>query len=234
MNKRPGGQLALRPLHFLWICDCSKSMEGAKIAELNHAISEAVPAMAKIADDNPYAQVFVRAIRFSDGAVWHQAELCDIHHFQWKPLVAGGLTDMGKGLRLAADALQMDQIGQRAYPPVLVLVSDGYPTDDYKSGLLKLMSLPWGQKAVRIAIGIGDDADLDVLQEFIGRPDIPALRAKNSAQLAHYIRWTSTEVLKAASSPRSRQSGESSVLQGNVLIPTLPMESDPDIAIDVW
>ena len=31
MGKRPGGELATRPLHFIWIADCSGSMSGEKI-----------------------------------------------------------------------------------------------------------------------------------------------------------------------------------------------------------
>ena len=37
--KRPGGELASRPLHFFWIVDCSGSMYGEKIGTVNHAES---------------------------------------------------------------------------------------------------------------------------------------------------------------------------------------------------
>ena len=38
MAKRPGGELATRPLHFIWICDCSGSMSvDGKIQQLNYA-----------------------------------------------------------------------------------------------------------------------------------------------------------------------------------------------------
>ena len=33
--KRPGGELASRPLHFIWIADCSGSMSGEKIQHEN-------------------------------------------------------------------------------------------------------------------------------------------------------------------------------------------------------
>ena len=36
--KRPGGELASRPLHFIWVVDCSGSMCGEKIGTVNHAI----------------------------------------------------------------------------------------------------------------------------------------------------------------------------------------------------
>ena len=46
MRKRPGGALAGRPLHFIWIADKSGSMGiDGKIQALNHAIHEAIPHM---------------------------------------------------------------------------------------------------------------------------------------------------------------------------------------------
>ena len=69
MAKRPGGRLAARPLHFIWIADGSGSMEqGGKIQALNNAVREATPHMRQMADQNPYADVLVRAVRFADGS----------------------------------------------------------------------------------------------------------------------------------------------------------------------
>ena len=44
--KRPGGELASRPLHFIWVVDCSGSMYGEKIGTVNHAIQSTIPEMA--------------------------------------------------------------------------------------------------------------------------------------------------------------------------------------------
>ena len=72
MAERPGGAMATRPLHFIWLCDCSGSMgEDGKIQALNNAIRSAIPFMKSTADENPNANVLVRAIKFSDGAQWH-------------------------------------------------------------------------------------------------------------------------------------------------------------------
>jgi len=43
-------------------------------------------------------------------------------------------------------------MSDRALPPVLVLISDGQPTDNFQKGLDKLIAQLWGQKAVHIAI----------------------------------------------------------------------------------
>jgi uncharacterized protein YegL len=175
--KRPGGKLATRPLHFIWITDCSYSMEGDKIQSLNHAIRECIPAMQIIAEDNPFAKVLIRAVKFSNGAKWHIADPLLVEDFKWQDVDVDGMTDMGKALELVAEQLKMPPMTDRALPPVLVLITDGYPTDEFDKGLKTLMDLPWGKKAVRIGIAIGDDADLDVLQQFIDHPELKPLQA---------------------------------------------------------
>lgn len=202
MNKRPGGELASRPLHFIWIADSSGSMEqDGKIQALNNAIREAIPHMRKVAEDNPNAQVLVRAVKFSNGAQWHISQPTPVADFAWQDLPAEGETDMGKALALVAEQLKMPPMSNRALPPVLVLISDGQPTDDFEAGLKALLEEPWGKKAVRIAIAIGQDADNDVLQKYIGHPEMKPLAANSPEALVKHIKWASTAVLKSASSP---------------------------------
>lgn len=231
MPRLPGGALASRPLHFIWIADCSGSMgHGGKIQALNNAIREVIPHMQRVASENPNAQVLVRAIKFANGAQWHLAQPTAVASFRWDDLTADGTTDMGKALQLAADQLDPNIMPRRALPPVLVLISDGKPTDDFSSGLRALMDQPWGKKAVRIAIAIGDDADLDTLQRFIGHGELAPLRANNAEALVKYIKWVSTAVLQSASSPAS-QTVEFSP-RTNVPLPPIP--DDPVDSDDVW
>ena len=224
------GELATRPLHFIWIADCSGSMAvDGKIQSLNTAIKEAIPSMQDVADENPNAQVLVRAVRFSDGAQWHVSQPTDIADFKWEDLTAGGVTAMGRALSIVADQLKIPPMTDRALPPVLVLISDGQPTDDFTGGLQALMNEPWGRKAVRIAIAIGEDADQEVLKRFINNPELRPLQANNPEALTKYIRWVSTAVLKSASSPMSRTTDFSTGL--NIPLPVIP---DTGAADDVW
>jgi uncharacterized protein YegL len=180
----------ISPLHFIWIVDCSNSMEGSKIESLNHAIKEFIPTMRQVAADNANAEVLIRVVKFSNSAQWHVAQPTKIDEFNWQDLkVDGGLRAMGAALHLVAEQLKMLPKEERGLPPVLVLISDGQPSDDFASGLNALMKLPWGKKAVRIAITIGDDADLEVMEQFIGNPELPPLQAQNAEQLINYIRW---------------------------------------------
>jgi len=231
MAKRPGGELATRPLHFIWIADCSGSMSvDGKIQALNTAIREALPHMRDVANENPNAEVLVRALAFSDGAHWHCSQPTPAADFKWVDLQTQGLTAMGKALSLVAEQLRMPPMSDRALPPVLVLISDGQPTDDFADGLEALMREPWGKKAVRIAIAIGEDADLECLQRFIGHAELQPLQANNPEALVRHIKWVSTAVLKSASSPASQAAGASAAL--NVPVPTPP--AGPQSAADVW
>ena len=226
-GNRPGGELATRPLHFIWIADCSGSMQGEKIHSLNYAIRSALPEMLRVAEDNPNANVLVRAIKFSNGAQWHVAQPTPVADFKWSDLSAEGVTDLGKALCMVAEQLKMPPMQERALPPVLVLLSDGLPTDDYSNGIKVLLEQPWGRKAVRIAIAIGTDADHEVLQKFIGHTELAPLQANNAEDLVKYIKWASTVVLKSASSPASHVKDQVQV--GPVPIPGAPLPSGDDV-----
>lgn len=195
MALRPGGEYAGRPLQIIWLLDCSGSMaQSGKIEALNNAIREVIPAMRKAAEGNPEVQFFVRAIRFSTGASWHIAEPTLLADFKWVDLVAEGETDLGHAFGLLADDLRELPPGARLLPPQIVLISDGKPTDDWRSGLQALLDLPWGSRAVRQAIAIGHDADHETLRKFINHPERPVIRADNAEQLVRYFRYVSTAV----------------------------------------
>jgi len=190
---RPGGQLASRPLNFFWVVDCSGSMYGEKIGKLNRAIQDVLPEMKDAAYDNPNAQLLIRTLKFSTGASWLTDKPIDVNDYVWEDLEAGGVTDLGMAFDLLAAQFELSQIGERALPPVVVLISDGQPTDNYKKSLDKFMQLPWAKKAVRIAVAIYPDADEDVLYEFTKNKEL-ILKAKNATLLAKMIKWASTAV----------------------------------------
>jgi uncharacterized protein YegL len=202
-----------------------------KIQQLNNAIREALPEMKKVADENPNAEVMVRALKFSSGAQWINPSPVPVDTYTWADLDADGVTDMGIAFEMVAEQLKMPPMPERALPPVLVLISDGQPTDDWKSGIKKILDQPWGMKAVRISIGIGGDADISALQEFIHNSELKPLTAKNPEALVKYIKWVSTAVVKSASAPASK-TGESKQPTGNVEIPQVP--SAPQNVDDVW
>lgn len=198
MAQRPGGEYAGRPLHIIWLLDCSGSMsEGGKIEALNNAIREVIPAMRKAAEGNPEAQFYVRAIKFSSGATWHVHTPTLLADFKWVDLVAGGETDMGQAFALLAEDLRSLPADARLLPPQIILISDGKPTDDWRGALQALFDVPWGKRSIRQAIAIGQDADQETLRKFIDNGERPVIRADNAEQLVRYFRYVSTSVAAA-------------------------------------
>jgi uncharacterized protein YegL len=200
---RPGGALASRDMHFIWIVDGSTSMRGEKIQSLNYAIANALPEMRVAANSNPYARVLVRAVRFANDARWMNKEPIPVAEFQWRDIEAEGETAMGEALVRVAQELASLELGGRFLPPVLILVTDGHPTDDFDEGLRQLLTHPLGRAAIRLAVAIGSDADLNRLQDFIANPDIRPLQAGNSDSLAELISFASKSGISLSSTPAS-------------------------------
>ncbi|HAS72809.1 MAG TPA: tellurium resistance protein [Clostridiales bacterium UBA8960] len=197
------GKMGNRDLHLFFIIDASDSMSyGGKVETLNNAIREAIPHIRAIAREAE-GSTKVHALSFSTGARWLKKNV-DIRDFTWDNISTKGVTDMGRGFEMLAEKLTSDFQGERGYQPVMILLSDGMPTDDYEAGLKKLKATKWGGKAIRISIAIGSETDVDVLQEFIGdsfRGELKPLKAKNASELKNYIRWASTAATNASINP---------------------------------
>lgn len=202
LNDHGAQKIVARPLEFIFMLDVSGSMAGSKIESLNFAIAEAIPEMRRIASENVNAEVFVRVLTFGSYAKWHIGKRTLIDDVIWKDVKVDGSTMMGAALSEVATVLDEEHMPQRGLPPVIVLVSDGQPTDSFETGLQDLLSQKWGQKAVKIAIAIGDDANHDVLKRFVNDVERPILQANNASELVNFIRFTSTKVLSAASKGR--------------------------------
>ena len=226
----PGTSLGRRALPFFWLCDCSGSMElDGKMSQLNFAVRETIPHMRKVAGEHPEAALMLRVMSFSTGASWLTQTPVQIEQFQWMDLKADGVTDMGAAFDLLSVEFQRTPTTQRGLPPVIVLITDGQATDDWPSSLNRLLSNPWGRKAVRVAIAIGKDCEMKVLQEFIANPEIKPLHVSNPEQLAKAIRWASVELVSHVSAPKSVPASSGSV--SNVSLP-----ADPNLigGTDVW
>jgi uncharacterized protein YegL len=184
----PGGGVARRPLHFLIMADCSRSMTGEKMQALNLAIAEGLSHLADWERDQLQAQVLVRILGFATQCFWHIREPQPVADLRLMPLEAvqaegQGYTNMGPAFREMAVALRPPLLENRAFRPAILLVTDGRPTDrpgQFEEGLAELMSFQAGRSALRLAIAIGRDAKSEYLAQFIGDASIPVLLADDT------------------------------------------------------
>jgi len=207
------GTIRQRILHFIWLVDCSGSMaedDHAKISSLNNAVRESLPVLRDAAVGNS-VKVLVRALAFSTGCRWHISKPTPVDEVRWEDLAAAGRTELGGALsELAREMKNLEREaanGGSYVPPAIVLVSDGRPTDGFGAGLKELTDTPWGHKSVRIAVGIGDDADHDTLSRFMGNTEIPVLGANQPDAIVELLKWASSVVVNKASAPARSTAG---------------------------
>ncbi len=192
---------ARRQLHFVFAIDASGSMTGDRMASLNYAVRASIPAMQEAAADNPEVDVLVRVLRFADTVDWPVSNPVPVKDFVWSDIQAGGETNMGAAFAALAQAMSAEAMPGRQLPPVVVLLSDGLPTDEAETGLAAFLESEYGRGAVRIAIAIGSEADSGLLQEFIADPTLKPLQANSAASLVHHIKWATSVPVQSVSSP---------------------------------
>lgn len=204
-----------RTMMLLFVVDTSGSMSGDKIGSLNVAVQEVLPMIAEISENNADAQIKVAVLEFSSGTEWMYEELgpVEAENFQWRDLEASGLTSLGEACealntKLSTKGYMSEATG--SFAPVIILLSDGEPTDDYKRGLSKLQGNRWFKSGIKVAIAIGEDANRDILAEFTGHKE-SVLTVHNKEQLKkiiHFVSVTASQVASRSSSVGIGAEGE--------------------------
>ena len=201
----PGGGIARRPLHVIMLADCSGSMAGPRIQALNFAIGDMIQHFASWEREQE-KRILIRAVAFADEPRWHIYDPMPAAVMTWKALsvVPKGRTNMAPAFRLVAEALSADQ-ASRGLRPVIVLITDGLPTDlptDFDSGLQALLDVPAGRDAMRIAVAIGTTARSEALTKFIGNSSLPVLVASDVEQIADQLHraslWVTNPNIRSA------------------------------------
>ncbi|MDD4747245.1 MAG: VWA domain-containing protein [Salinivirgaceae bacterium] len=172
-------------------------MAGTKIQSLNQAVKEVIPMLDEISQNNADAQIKIAALEFSSGCKWMYDEPKTASEFIWRDLTEEGLTDLGAACeelnrKLSRKAFMQTTTG--AFAPVVILLTDGEPTDDYKKGIEKLRENKWFLSAIKIAIAIGNDSKKEVLKEFTGSVE-SVVEVHNVEALKKIIRLASVTAL---------------------------------------
>ncbi|MCI9030310.1 VWA domain-containing protein [Barnesiella sp. CU968] len=179
-----------RTMTLFFLIDTSGSMSGNKIGAVNDAIVNVLPMLEDISSSNPDAEIKVAALEFSNGTKWLYNEPKSVEDFKWIDVQAGGLTSLGEAClelnsKLSRSGYMKSASG--SYAPAIILLSDGGPTDNFDGGLQTIQGNNWFKNAIRIAIAIGDDADLDVLARFTGNSEA-VIKVQNIDALKQIIR----------------------------------------------
>lgn len=183
----------LRPLPVILLLDVSKSMSAdGKLQVMNQSVREMIDDLKQ---DTGIAEIQIAIVAFGGTAAELYLPLQPIHLVKWKDMEAKGKTPMGSAFRLIKSMLEdNEQIPSRAYAPTLVLVSDGIPTDDWKGPLEQLTVSARASKAARFAMAVGDDANLEMLADFINESRIPVFKASQGKEIKRFFRQVTLSV----------------------------------------
>ncbi len=153
------------------VLDCSGSMsESNKIGLLNDGLKTL---SAELKEDPITARCGrILVIAFGgDNNVEIMGDWTDAMDFKPPELVAGGMTPIGAAMKCALDEIeaqktQMKGAGVPYKRPIVMLLSDGEPTDDWQRVAADCKNAESMHKVNIMAIGIGSSANRDTLGQF--------------------------------------------------------------------
>jgi len=211
----------LRHLPVYLLLDTSGSMTGAPI----QAVQEGLVLFKREVEKDTFARetVWVSIIVFGREVLNLTQGLVPIDSLEIPSLEAGGYTPLGGALRLLIDSLDRDvkkpvRGGEKGdWKPLVFILTDGKPTDDWKSPRNELLMRKERKVLNVITVGCGPDIDETTLREIAIGPSFKM--DADSASFAAFFRWVS-QTVKSVSQSVSQPQGEN--------IPT-PMPIPPDV-----
>jgi len=153
------------------VLDCSGSMmEDNKI----HLLNEGLKTLEKELKSDPIAARCGRVLVISfggDNNVELMGDWTDAMDFSPPTLMAGGMTPLGAAMRCALDEIenqksQMRSAGVSYKRPIVMLLSDGDPTDEWQEVAAECKNAETSHKVNIMPIGIGSQANKDILGAF--------------------------------------------------------------------
>lgn len=202
-------EIVRRTCPVFFLLDTSGSMTGAPIGAVNAAMEGILPELASMNEGTADAELAVGVLTFDSAVRWvtkkdDAPQLVDPNTYAWNDLSAFGATSMGAALGELKDKLSVShgvmKSAAGSVAPVLFLLSDGAPTDEYHSALDALRKNPWFRVAVKVAIGYGDSNDA-VLEEFTGNPET-VLHTNDPNDLKRLIQFVTITATQVATSTK--------------------------------
>jgi uncharacterized protein YegL len=220
-----------RQMVLFFVVDVSGSMEGTKIGTVNTAIREVLPELQDIGGSD--VDLKIACLKFSSGCEWMHPSPVPVENFQWNNLAANGVTDMGAAFKELVSKMSKDKFlnaPSASVAPAIFLMSDGEPTDDYESGLAALQQNNWYKYAIKAAVAIGEDANIDVLKKFTGNSEA-VLIVHTPEALRKMIRFVSVTSSQIGSKSQPMQNGQVESKQDAMIDQIKDLQqTDPDLS----
>ena len=187
----------IRRLPVYLLLDCSGSMAGEAIVAVNEGLGMIYRLL--MSDPQALETVHMSVIKFSDHA--DQYALVPIDQFQPPQLSASGTTAMGAALRLLAQSIEQDLILNTPtqhgdFRPLVFLLTDGAPTDNYRDAIQKLKSLRGSYKPTIVALGCGPAVNQAMLHEITN--DVFWMQTVSPESIRAFFKWMSGSIIQTS------------------------------------
>lgn len=181
----------MRRLPVYLLLDVSGSMSGEPI----EAVKNGVQILVSTLRQDPYAleTAYLSVITF-DTSAQQVVPLTELASFQTPNIRASGVTALGEALSLLADRIDAE-VGKTTaevkgdWKPLIFIMTDGSPTDDWTKGFEKLKKVRTG---VIVACAAGQGADTSVLKKIT--EVVVALDTADSNTIKAFFKWVSASV----------------------------------------
>ena len=181
----------MRRLPVYLLLDTSGSMTGEPI----EAVRNGVQVLVSTLRQDPYAleTAYLSVITF-DSSAKQVVPLSELTAFQMPIIQATGTTALGAALSLLAT--QLDKEVQKStaevkgdWKPLVFLMTDGMPTDDWKKGLAELQKRKTG---LLVACAAGRSIDTTVLKQIT--EIVVQLDTADSSTIKAFFKWVSASI----------------------------------------
>lgn len=181
----------MRRLPVYLVLDVSGSMHGEPI----EAVRNGMQILVSTLRTDPYAleTACISVITF-DGTAKQVVPLTDLMNFQPPDIQAGTTTSLGDALRLAKECMEREVQKTTAevkgdWKPLVFLMTDGMPTDDWQAGLSEFKTAKTGMV---IACAAGSGADSKILKQITDT--VVVLDTADSSTIGAFFKWVSASI----------------------------------------
>jgi len=204
-------RIAKQKLDIILLVDCSTSMRGGRINQVNEAIRDMQKQLVEMQKENTNVDFYLTIITFStDARIWNQEKSKNVTAYSFRDIPAGGWTNLHLAFQKLEELLKKESKGGMmpdfgGVAPILLLMTDGHPTGNtYEKELNELRKLPWFQVSLRygIAISLRDKRTYQVLDDFVGQNGevIDCYSSKRLKEMIKLIVLTASKVKSSSTS----------------------------------
>ena len=213
-----------KPLPVILLLDTSGSMHGEKIASLNDSVRKMLGTFTK--EQSQANEFLVSVITFGGTAALAYSPT-PASELEYASLGADGGTPLGAAIDVAKALIEdREQTPSRAYRPLVVLVSDGVPTDSWESQLDRFIQDGRSAKCDRMALGIGREAyegqGRATLERFIAGTEHQVFEAKDAGEIHTFFKFVTMSVVSRSLSQNPNIVPQDSTLQPPAHATTAP------------